>query len=701
MKINGIDVSEWQETINWSSVKSQISFVILREGYRRTTDKYFFKNIDGCRINQIPIHGIYHFIYALNKNDVIAEAESCLKNIQKAGLPKSTYIWADFEYDTVSNAAKKGVNLGPNECNLFTQTFCEFFKEKGYNTGIYTNGDYYKNWYRQDVLNKYPLWLADYTGDPDYPCLYQQYTSSGQITGIKGKVDMNYYFGAANNNESTSYKKTDAINRVISIASAEIGYLEKKSNSQLDDKTANAGSNNFTKYWRDVKPEWNGQAWCAIFVSWVLMRAFDKTTATKLLKHWPYVYCPTLGSLFTQYANPEVGDIVIFYRGGTFAHTGIVTAVNGDRFTTIEGNTSGASGVIANGGGVCQKSYYNSSLPGTKFCRPDWDLAVNWMNTNLEGGNPDGRDYLQKGDHCAAVKAMQENLIYLGYDLGKSGADGDFGDDTLKALKQAQSDLGLAVDGYYGPNTRTAVEAAIEAKRNPQKGFLSEGDTGDSVKILQKNLITLGYNCGKSGCDGDFGPGTTKAVKEFQDDHGLEVDGCVGTKTQEKISTAILIINHTQNGFTVFTGEVQKTCVVHKSAKKASQAISGWPKLVKGNLVDVLGRDGYHNTWYKICIAGKYTGYVWADSIKATDATAYKNANADKGFIVYTGKILRASAVHLDPKKSSPAITGWPKLVKGNLVDVIGKGGYQNRWSKVCIANQFIGYAWSDNIQKM
>ena len=50
MKINGIDVSEWQETINWSSVKSQISFVILREGYRRTTDKYFFKNIDAVLI---------------------------------------------------------------------------------------------------------------------------------------------------------------------------------------------------------------------------------------------------------------------------------------------------------------------------------------------------------------------------------------------------------------------------------------------------------------------------------------------------------------------------------------------------------------------------------------------------------------------------------------------------------------------------
>lgn len=63
-------------------------------------------------------------------------------------------------------------------------------------------------------------------------------------------------------------------------------------------------------------------------------------------------------------SNPKVGDIVIFYRNGTFTHTGIVIKVSGDRFWTVEGNTSGGSAIIANGGGVCQKSYYNSNLPG-------------------------------------------------------------------------------------------------------------------------------------------------------------------------------------------------------------------------------------------------------------------------------------------------------------------------------------------------
>lgn len=174
---------------------------------------------------------------------------------------------------------------------------------------------------------------------------------------------------------TTATTKTTAINKLIEIAKAEIGYLEKASNKNLDDKTANAGSANYTRYWAAIKPAYQGQPWCACFVTWCFVQAFGQAMAKKLLKHYPYVYCPTMASLFTLNANPKVGDIVIFKHSGTFTHTGIVIAVNGDKFTTIEGNTSGASGIIANGGGVCQKSYYNSNLPGTKFCTPDYSLV--------------------------------------------------------------------------------------------------------------------------------------------------------------------------------------------------------------------------------------------------------------------------------------------------------------------------------------
>lgn len=183
--------------------------------------------------------------------------------------------------------------------------------------------------------------------------------------------------------------KTESINKVIQIAKNEIGYLEKKSSSNLYDKTANAGNANYTKYWAEIHPSYQGQPWCACFVTWCLVQAFGKEKATQMLKHYPFVYCPTLANLFKVNANPSVGDIVLFYRGGTFAHTGIVIGVNGDYFTTVEGNTSGGSTIIANGGGVCKKGYYNSNLPGTKFVTLDWSIVADNDSNPL----PDIKEY--------------------------------------------------------------------------------------------------------------------------------------------------------------------------------------------------------------------------------------------------------------------------------------------------------------------
>ena len=165
-----------------------------------------------------------------------------------------------------------------------------------------------------------------------------------------------------------------AIEKVINIALNEVGYLEKKSNSNLYDKTKNAGSSNYTKYWAEIKPDYQGQPWCACFVTWCFVKAFGKENTVKLLKHYPYVYVPTLTNLFKRNANPKVGDIVCFYHSGTFTHTGLVIGVNGDYFTTIEGNTSSESSIVANGGGVFKKGYYNSRLPGTKFISPNYDV---------------------------------------------------------------------------------------------------------------------------------------------------------------------------------------------------------------------------------------------------------------------------------------------------------------------------------------
>ena len=273
----------------------------------------------------------------------------------------------------------------------------------------------------------------------------------------------------------------NVIEKLISVAREELGYLEKASNSNLYNKTANAGYKNFTKYWQDIKPSWQGQPWCAIFVTWCFEKAFGKENARKLLKHYPYTYCPTMANLFTLNANPKVGDIVIFKYNGEFAHTGIVVSVLGDYFETIEGNTNDGSTIVPNGGSVCQKGYYNSKLPGTKFCTPNWSLI-----------------------NSIPSSTTSKNWIV-----------------ELQAECNRQGFSKQVVDGIPGPNTLKGCP------------MLQVGASGKITRILQQRLTELGFNT--KGVDGIFGQNTKKAVMNFQKSRKLLVDGIVGKNTWSKL----------------------------------------------------------------------------------------------------------------------------------------------------------------------
>ena len=208
----GIDISKHQGIIDFSKVKDDgVEFVITRSSYRQTVDPMFHQYIKGCVQCDIQILGVYHFIYALNEQQALEEAKFCVEQVKLAGLGKDIYIFSDFEYDSVKKAAAKGVTLGKKECNRFTQIFCEYVESQGYKAGIYTNNDYYKNWYDYDLLIRYNVWLADYSGGPDHSCLLQQFTSSGQVNGINGRVDMNHYYGEV----TTMNKSRQAVVDVI------------------------------------------------------------------------------------------------------------------------------------------------------------------------------------------------------------------------------------------------------------------------------------------------------------------------------------------------------------------------------------------------------------------------------------------------------------------------------------------------------
>ena len=96
-----------------------------------------------------------------------------------------------------------------------------------------------------------------------------------------------------------------------------------------------------------------------------------------------------------------------------------------------------------------------------------WGLMTKYFdyaNDDFVYAEPElGERILRNGMEGADVKEMQENLLTLGYDLGKWGADGDFGDATELALMEFQRDHGCDDDGEYGPITHKAMTAALSA----------------------------------------------------------------------------------------------------------------------------------------------------------------------------------------------------------------------------------------------
>ena len=198
MTQKGMDISYYQGKVDFTKAAADgIQFAILRAGYGQTVDERFYEYVKGCKAAGIKVRGVYLFSYALNEEEAVKEAKDCLAWVKKAGLGKSTIVFYDFEGDTVKQAAANGVILGKKQCVAFTRAFCEYVESKGYKAGIYSNIDYYKNMYTKALISKYIYWLADYADAPNYPCAFQQYTSVGRVKGIKGNVDLDYYFGTA------------------------------------------------------------------------------------------------------------------------------------------------------------------------------------------------------------------------------------------------------------------------------------------------------------------------------------------------------------------------------------------------------------------------------------------------------------------------------------------------------------------------
>ena len=225
---------------------------------------------------------------------------------------------------------------------------------------------------------------------------------------------------------------------------------------------------------------------CDVFVDWCFVQAFGVENAKKLLCqpdkssgagcYYSMNYYKNKGQL---HSSPKIGDQIFFKNSNdAITHTGLVYDIDKSYIHTVEGNTSGTAGVVANGGGVFKKKYPLAYTYIAGYGRPNYDVP------EIIYYNP-------------TVLEWQKAAIADGFKFPKYGAD-----------------------GMWGSECEAVAKKAIVKKR---------------LFYTNKNLTKIVQKVVGVTADGKCGAKTAEAIKAYQKAHGLEADGCVGLNTWKSL----------------------------------------------------------------------------------------------------------------------------------------------------------------------
>ena len=197
----GVDVSEHQGQIQWAPVaEAGIQFAMVRLGYRGwgeegaiRADVRGLENLQGAADAGLRV-GVYFFSQAISVEEAIEEAQFVLQLLDGRQLDLPVV----FDWETVSAEDARTANVKRSTLNACALAFCREIENAGYEAMVYFNLELAK--WKLDLLAiqeaEFDFWLAMYSDSLRYA--YQvrmwQYTDSGSVPGIKGKVDMDLYF---------------------------------------------------------------------------------------------------------------------------------------------------------------------------------------------------------------------------------------------------------------------------------------------------------------------------------------------------------------------------------------------------------------------------------------------------------------------------------------------------------------------------
>ena len=185
--MEGIDVSEYQGTIDWKKVKKAgKKFAILRAGIGQRSDVKLAYNVQECKAADIP-YGVYWFGKALDEATARLEAQACISALKAVGAKPEFGVWYDIEM--MAQAKMK-----PAAFLALYDAFDSIMKANGYAVGLYSNKSILQVIYNAlpNRMDAIPVWLAQYNKEITYTGNVDiwQYSDKGRVDGITGDVDL-------------------------------------------------------------------------------------------------------------------------------------------------------------------------------------------------------------------------------------------------------------------------------------------------------------------------------------------------------------------------------------------------------------------------------------------------------------------------------------------------------------------------------
>ena len=197
--VQGIDVSAHQKEIDWDQVYDQgIRFAMIRVGYRGYEtgiihkDKYFDRNMQEAKRLGIKT-GVYFYSQAVNPDEAREEADFLLSQIRGYDIDLPV-VFDMEEADTGENG--RILALSREEKTECAVTFLHHVQSAGYPVMLYNSTNLFDELFVMDYLAEFEIWVAEYASQPHYPYMFSmwQYTSSAEIEGITGGMDMDIMF---------------------------------------------------------------------------------------------------------------------------------------------------------------------------------------------------------------------------------------------------------------------------------------------------------------------------------------------------------------------------------------------------------------------------------------------------------------------------------------------------------------------------